>query len=607
MSSSLKLADALSKINDGICVFGSDRKPTFVNEKASQLLETADDEFQAKIKLASTDGSGRRFEHFHAGLNRWFEHQSYPHSDGGLTIISRDTTSRHRIEAALRANEERFRRIIDSNIIGVIVVEAGIITEANDGFLKMVGHTRREQVTRQLHWREMTPRDYDAADAKAQIELKTAGVFSPYEKEFFRKDGSRVPILISGVSIEARPNTPETLCLAMDLSERRRAEERVRLIVECSKILASSLECDKTFPEVAEFVVSKIADTCSIFVREDHELTRVASASRTPAGQSIHTDAELENVMATGRTYAVVSPVSCIVSPIVARNQVCGVLAVASDKPSAFDEEYLHLFEELGRRAGLALENARMYRETQRANRLKDEFVAVISHELRTPLTPILGGVYMMRTDPYDSAVVARALDLIERSAKTQVKIVDDLLDVSRALSGKLRLNMELVDLSVVIQAAVDTVRPASQAKGIEIGVRLRGLSGVLAGDADRLQQVFWNLLANAVKFTPKQGRIAVELLEKDGHAEVHVIDSGMGIEADFLPHVFEKFRQADTSRTRLHGGLGLGLAIVRHLVESHGGTVHASSSGDEQGSTFVVRLPLRPLARAAKISGTET
>jgi signal transduction histidine kinase len=333
----------------------------------------------------------------------------------------------------------------------------------------------------------------------------------------------------------------------------------------------------------------------------------VASASRTPVGQSIKTDTEIENVMATGITYAVVSPVSCIVSPIVARNQVCGVLVVASDKPSAFDEEDLHLFEELGRRAGLALENARMYRETQRANRLKDEFVAVISHELRTPLTPILGGVYMMRTDPYDSAVVARALDLIERNAKTQVKIVDDLLDVSRALSGKLRLNMDVVDLSMVIQAAVDTVRPASQAKGIEIGVRLGRLSGVLAGDADRLQQVFWNLLANAVKFTPKQGRIAVELLEKDGHAEVRVIDSGMGIEADFLPHVFEKFRQADTSRTRLHGGLGLGLAIVRHLVESHGGTVHASSSGDEQGATFIVRLPLRPLARAARIAGTET
>jgi signal transduction histidine kinase len=248
-----------------------------------------------------------------------------------------------------------------------------------------------------------------------------------------------------------------------------------------------------------------------------------------------------------------------------------------------------------------------MYLETQRANRLKDEFVAVISHELRTPLTPILGGVYMMRTDPCDSAVLARALDLIERNAKTQVKIVDDLLDVSRALSGKLRLNMDVVDLSMVVQAAVDTVRPASQAKGIEIGVRLGRLSGVLAGDADRLQQVFWNLLANAVKFTPKQGRIAVELLEKDGHAEVHVIDSGMGIEADFLPHVFEKFRQADTSRTRLHGGLGLGLAIVRHLVESHGGTVHALSSGDEQGATFIVRLPLRPLARAARISGTET
>jgi signal transduction histidine kinase len=158
---------------------------------------------------------------------------------------------------------------------------------------------------------------------------------------------------------------------------------------------------------------------------------------------------------------------------------------------------------------------------------------------------------------------------------------------------------MDTVDLAGVLRAAIDIVRPASEAKGIRIEASFQPLSGIISGDADRLQQVFWNLLANAVKFTPNDGQIDVQLLEHDGHAEVQVMDSGIGIEPNFLPHVFDKFRQADTSRTRVHGGLGLGLAIVRHLVESHGGTVHARSLGDEQGATFVVRLPLRAPARA--------
>ena len=210
----------------------------------------------------------------------------------------------------------------------------------------------------------------------------------------------------------------------------------------------------------------------------------------------------------------------------------------------------------------------------------------------------------MIRSEPNDEKVFGRALDLIERNAKTQVKIVDDLLDVSRALSGKLRLNMETVDLGAVVQGAIDTVRPASEAKNIGIILRLGPVNGTVIGDADRLQQVIWNLLANSVKFTPDSGQITVEMGEHGGNAEIRVADSGIGIDPGFLPHVFDRFRQADGSRTRLHGGLGLGLAIVRHLVEAHGGTVHALSSGDEKGSTFVVRLPLRQLVRSTQERG---
>src|SRR5207302_2109551 len=304
-------------------------------------------------------------------------------------------------------------------------------------------------------------------------------------------------------------------------------------------------------------------------------------------------------IMSTAKPEMVLSPTSYVLMPIIARNDVAGVLAVASSKPIAFDSDDLHFFSVIGRRAGLALDNARLYHETQRANRLKDEFVAIVSHELRTPLTPILGGVYMLRSEPNDPKVFARALELIERNAKTQMKIVDDLLDVSRALSGKLRLNIEPVDLADVINAAVDTVRPASDAKAICIDIELGPIAGVVHGDPDRLQQIVWNLLANSVKFTRNAGHILITLSQHEDHVQIGVTDNGIGIEADFLPHVFDRFRQADTSRTRIHGGLGLGLTIVRHLAESHGGTVQATSSGGEQGATFIVKLPLRSSARS--------
>jgi PAS domain S-box-containing protein len=599
MSSSLDLADILGQIQDGICVLGADRQVSFINDKASEIFGAADDVFHNQIAGAFKACSVTRFEHFHGPLNQWFEHHTYPNCDGGLTVISHDITARHRMEEALRASEERFCRVIESNIIGVIVVENGIIAEANDAFLQMVRHTRDDLLRRRLRWREMTPPEFDAADAKARKEIASTGAFSPYEKEFLLKDGTRVPVLIGGVATQSQVRH-ETLCLVLDLSERRRAERRANAIIECGNILASSLDCEKTFPDVAEFVASKLADSCAIFIRREGELVRVAATYRVPLPADVLMPWDLDRVSATGESEVVLEPCSRILAPIVAGNEVAGVFAVTSTRPAAFDTEDLRLFEALGRRIGITLENARLYQETQRANRLKDEFVALVSHELRTPLTPILGGVYMMRCEPTDRSVQARALDLIERNAKAQAKIVDDLLDVCRALSGKLRLNMGAVDLPRVIQAAVETVRPASEANGIHLEVRIGAVNGMVSGDADRLQQVVWNLLANAVKFTPAGGRIVVELVEASGYAEIRVSVTGIGIDPEFFSHVFDKFCQANTSRTRPHGRLGLGLMIVRHLVESHGGTVQAHSTGDEQGATFVVRLPLRRSAQAA-------
>src|SRR5215813_2190800 len=297
MSSSPDLAEILGKINDGICVLGRDQQVSFVNEKAAAILDAADSTFYKKIAEAVEERLTLRFEHFHAPLNRWFEHHTFPNADGGLTLTSRDSTSRHRIEEALRASEERFQRVIESNIIGVIVVENGIITEANDVFLKIVNYTREDLVHKQLAWHTMTPSEFDVLDAKARIELQSGGVFTPYEKEFICKDGRHIPVLIGGVATRSHVNLQETLCLVLDLSERRRAEERMRSIVEVSKILASSLECRRTFPELTEFIVSKLADSCLIFVREEGQLIRMAATSSIPLMAEGELQSDLNRVM----------------------------------------------------------------------------------------------------------------------------------------------------------------------------------------------------------------------------------------------------------------------------------------------------------------------
>ncbi|MBD2094302.1 PAS domain-containing protein [Trichocoleus sp. FACHB-591] len=231
--------------------------------------------------------------------------------------------------------------------------------------------------------------------------------------------------------------------------------------------------------------------------------------------------------------------------------------------------------------------------ELSRANRLKDEFLATVSHELRTPLNAMLGWSTMLRSRQLDEATTNRAIETIERNARAQNQLINDLLDVSRIITGKLRLNVRPVILVSVIEAAIDSIRPAAEAKDIRWQSILDPNAGPVSGDSDRLQQVFWNLLSNAVKFTPKGGRVQIRLERINSHIEVTVSDTGQGISPEFLPYVFERLQQADSTTTRAHGGLGLGLAIVRHLVELHGGSVDATSAGEGKGATFMVNLPI--------------
>ncbi|MEH2163815.1 MAG: PAS domain S-box protein [Nostoc sp.] len=286
--------------------------------------------------------------------------------------------------------------------------------------------------------------------------------------------------------------------------------------------------------------------------------------------------------------------------PLIAEGKVIGALGLSFTTGQIFNKEEQGFMLTLGQQCAQAIARAQLYEaektaraQAETANRIKDEFLAVLSHELRTPLNPILGWAKLLRTRKFDEATKIRALETIERNAKLQTQLIGDLLDVSRILQGKVSLNLYAVDLKIAIAAALETVRLAAEAKSIEIKTVLSNDIGKVLGDSDRLQQVMWNLLSNAVKFTPTDGVVQVRLEQVGLDAQIQVIDTGKGIIPEFLPYVFDYFRQADAKTTRIFGGLGLGLAIVRHLVELHGGTVQAESLGEGQGATFTVRLPL--------------
>ena len=279
------------------------------------------------------------------------------------------------------------------------------------------------------------------------------------------------------------------------------------------------------------------------------------------------------------------------VSPLSHEGRVIGTLTIIEDVTERVARE-AELQAQLEDRSRL-LSNEKMARnDAERANRLKDEFLATISHELRNPLNAIMGWAHMMRQGQLSPANVDRAVETIYRNAKSQSQLVADLLDVSRIISGKLRLDVRTVDLIYIVNAAIDSIRPAADAKSIRLQTKLDPAAGPISGDADRLQQIVWNLLTNAVKFTPKGGRIEINLQCVDSHVEIVISDSGIGISKDFLPHVFDRFRQADASTTRIHGGLGLGLSIVHQLVDLHGGTISVQSEGENKGATFTISLP---------------
>jgi PAS domain S-box-containing protein len=292
---------------------------------------------------------------------------------------------------------------------------------------------------------------------------------------------------------------------------------------------------------------------------------------------------------------------SYLAAPVVSRSgEVLGGLFFGHSEVGVFTEREERFLGGLAVQSAIALDNSALFRQVEAArqqaetaNRSKDEFLATVSHELRTPLNAIMGWAQLLLAAGDDPERRRQGLETVVRNAKLQSQLIDDLLDVSRIISGKMRLDVQSTDLAAVIDAAVEAIRPAAEAKKLQVRRVLDPFAGPVSGDPVRLQQVVWNLLSNAVKFTAKEGKVEVRLERVNSHVEILVADNGAGISPEFLPYVFDRFRQLDASTTRRHGGLGLGLAIVRHLVELHGGTVRVKSPGEGEGSTFIVALPL--------------
>ncbi|MBN3924506.1 ATP-binding protein [Nostoc sp. NMS4] len=409
------------------------------------------------------------------------------------------------------------------------------------------------------------------------------------------------------------------------------AEKRSNFLAEASRVLVSSLDYRTTLTSVAQLAVPTLADWCIVDVVENNlaVFTNPVIVASEPAKEAllrelqqrypIPVDADYgpAKVLRTGKPELLTNILesslqrkslneehfsllhqlqvkSQIVVPLLVRDRKLGTILFASAQPERhYTTVDLEMAEELAQRAAFAIENAQLYQQAQEANRIKEEFLAIVSHELRTPLNSMLGWVQVIRTRKWDEATTSKALETIERNAKLQRKLIDDILDVSRIVQGLIRLNIRKVDLVPIIQAAIEVVYPTSEIKDIQVEFNLDSSVGQVMGDAERLQQVVWNLLSNAVKFTPNGGRVEVHLEQVNSNVQITVSDTGKGISADFLPYIFERFRQADSTTTRVDNGLGLGLAIVLHLVEMHSGTVSAFSEGEGRGAKFTVSLPL--------------
>lgn len=506
---------------------------------------------------------------------------------------------RLRAEERLREIAARLRAIFDQSTAGIAQLDVnGRYVLVNQWLCDLLGYRREELL--QLRMQDVThPEDLPHNLEVLERSKRDGGTFV-LEKRYVRKDGSHVWVNISMTTVRDADGIPQSvLGIVTDLTERKRSEERLaRDAMLLSKVQDSVIVTDaqgivtfwnegatRLLGWTAEEMIGRpMVDRLPEESREQTRLwiARIAAGEAEFEGEWLDQKKDGTPVWIEASTRRICD----------ATGNVLGIMGVSRDISERKRTEEA-LARSAAERAAL-LEAERFARaEAERAGRMKDEFLATLSHELRTPLNAILGWSQILAGGSSNDEDLQEGLRTIERNARAQTQIIEDLLDMSRIISGKVRLDVQRIDLALIVSGAIETVRPAAQAKGVQLQAVLGARDCVVSGDPNRLQQVMWNLLTNAVKFTPRDGRVQVRLACRSGAAEVSVIDSGEGIKPEFLPHVFDRFRQADPSTTRRHGGLGLGLAIVKQLVELHGGTVSVESAGIGSGATFTVILPL--------------
>ncbi|GAC1446555.1 MAG: ATP-binding protein [Pyrinomonadaceae bacterium] len=556
--------------------------------------------------------------------------------------FTRDITERKKNEESLRDNEERFRAVAESASDAIITInEDSTLVFLNPATEEIFGYEPGELLGKQLT--VLMPeyqRHVHQTGIKRYIETGKKHInWKAVELPGLHKDGHEISLEISFSEFTSKGKHHFT-GIVRDISERRSVEaalvERTRL-AEFNAAISFALtrndgldnilhQCaaaiveyfDAAFARIWTLVskenVLKLRASAGLYTHLDGRHGRIP-VGKFKIGQIAQTrQPHLTNQVVGDPTVSDQEwakregMIAFAGYPLIIEDRLVGVVAMFARK--SLDEVMFKGMEAAANAIALGIERKRVEEEreylltserearqtAENASRLKDEFLATVSHELRTPLTSMLGWTNLLRKGSLDEQAKLKALEIIERNGQSQNRLIEDLLDVSRIISGKIRLEVQAVDLGMIINAVVETVRPAATAKDIKLQVLLDTQAGLISGDPDRLQQVVWNLLSNAIKFTPRGGRVQIRLERVNSHVEIIVSDTGKGIEAEFQPFAFDRFSQADQKITRKYGGLGLGLSIVKHFIELHGGTAHVESKGENTGTTFIVKLPLLPL-----------
>ena len=614
--------------------------------------DIAGTEIETHLRRAAERNESATFETLYRPYGRWFRTRMFPTQEGFSALLEDVTERKQAEEASLRL--AAIVRWSEDAIVGKDL--DGIITSWNPAAERLFGFSAREAIGRSIRMIVPADRQKEEDEVLSRLRrgeaiehLETVRIrkdgtpvdialtVSPIRDGDGRVIGASkiardISERISGEAERARLLTAEQMARA----RAEAAERRSNLLSESSAALSSSLDAATTLRTVSRLVVPRFADWCIIdLVARDNTIERVAVAAAGPDTEALLSELQryapdwkspqpAAEALRSRRTLAIpevtedtlastardprhlavmrrLQPRSALAVPMETRQRIVGAITLVRTTPGyPYDAADIAMAEELGRRAALAVDNATLYTEADQAraqaetaNRAKDEFLAVLSHELRTPMNAVYGWARMLQMGQIDAATTPRALDAIVRNSHVQLQLIDDLLDVSRIISGKMRLDIRPVDIQRVLESAIDAVRPAADAKGVRLQTLIDPNAGPLSGDPDRLQQVVWNLLMNAVKFTPKDGRIHLALQRVNSYLEIVVSDTGAGIQSELLPVIFDRFKQGQSGTTRNQGGLGIGLALVRHLVELHGGSVSAESAGEGKGATFRVRLPL--------------